>query len=214
MPTYDLQDILNLEKFHRVSLINKMSGLRSANLIGTKGNGGVSNLAVFNSVTHIGAKPPLLGFILRPLLVERHTYDNIKENKYYTINHVNKEIHQNAHMSSAKYPSDVSEFDQCGLTEVYIDDFPAPFVEESKIKIGLSFQEEVLINSNKTILMIGRIEKIILPDEGITEDGDVDFEALDTVGIGGLDTYYECKRIDRYEYARPYNEIKKIETSK
>lgn len=214
MPTYDLQDILNLEKFHRVSLINKMSGLRSANLISTKGSSGVSNLAVFNSVTHIGAKPPLLGFILRPLLVERHTYNNIKENKYYTINHVNKEIHQNAHMSSAKYSSDVSEFDQCGLTEVYIDDFPAPFVEESKIKIGLSFQEEVLINSNKTILMIGRIEKIILPDEGITEDGDVDYEALDTVGIGGLDTYYECKRIARYEYARPYNDIKKIEKSK
>jgi len=211
MPKYNLKDILNLEKYHRISLINKMSGLRNANLIGSKSNNGVSNLAVFNSVTHIGAKPPLLGFILRPLLAERHTYSNIKESKYYTINHVNKEIHQNAHKSSAKFSKDVSEFNECGLTETYIDDFPAPFVEESKVKIGLSFQEEVLINTNKTILMIGRIEKLILPDEGISDDGDVNFETLDTVGIGGLDTYYECKRIARYEYARADSEIKKID---
>jgi hypothetical protein len=59
--------------------------------------------------------------------------------------------------------------------------------------------------------MVGRIEKLILPDEGISDDGDVNFETLDTVGIGGLDTYYECKRIARYEYARADSEIKKID---
>lgn len=34
---------------------------------------------------------------------------------------------------------------------------------------------------------------------------------LDTVGIGGLDTYYECKRIARYKYARADSEINKID---
>jgi len=210
MPKYELQDILNLEKYHRISLINKISGLKSANLIGTKNKNGTSNLAIFNSVMHIGANPPLLGFILRPLEVDRHTYSNIKENKYFTINQVTKEIHKKAHMTSAKFPKDISEFDKCDLTEIFIDDFPIPFVKESKIKIGLSFQEEILIETNKTIMMIGKVEKIILPDDGIKNDGDINLESLNTVGIGGLDTYYECKRIARYEYARANNKIKKI----
>lgn len=211
MPKYDLKEILSLEKYYRISLINKISGLKSANLIGTKNKNGISNLAIFNSVIHIGANPPLLGFIMRPLVVDRHTYSNIKEIGYFTINHVCKEIHKNAHMTSAKFSKEVSEFNECGLTEIYIDDFPAPFVQESKIKIGLSFQEESLINVNKTILMIGRIEKIILPDDEIKNDGDINLETLNTIGIGGLDTYYECKRIARYEYARVNNEIKEIE---
>ena len=211
MPKYDLDEIMNLEKYYRASLINKIAGLKSANLIGSKDKNGTSNLAIFNSVVHIGANPPFLGFIMRPLTVERHTYSNIKETGFYTINQVSKEIHQKAHMTSAKYPQGVSEFDECGLTEAYIDDFPVPFVKESKVKIGLSFQEEHPIKLNGTILMIGRIEKIILPDDQITNDGDIDFEALGAIGIGGLDTYYECKRIARYEYARPNNSIKEIE---
>ncbi len=59
--------------------------------------------------------------------------------------------------------------------------------------------------------MIGKVEKIILPDDCISTDGDINFEALNTIGVGGLDTYYECKRIARYEYARANHPIKEIE---
>jgi len=211
MPKYDLKDILSLEKYYRVSLINKISGLKSANLIGTKNNNDISNLAIFNSVIHIGANPPFLGFIMRPLVVDRHTYSNIKENGYFTINQVSKEIHKEAHMTSAKFSKEISEFNECGLTDIYIDDFPAPFVKESNVKIGLSFQEEHLIHVNKTILIVGRIEKIILPDDEVKEDGDIDLESLNAISVGGLDSYYECKRIARYEYARANNKPKKID---
>ena len=211
MPKFDLEDILNLEKYYRISLINKISGVRSANLIGTKTEKGLSNVAIFNSVTHIGANPPLLGFIMRPLVVDRHTYANIKENGFFTINQVSTDIHDKAHQTSANYLNDVSEFEECGLTEINIDDFPAPFVKESKVKIGLSFQEETLIKANNTILIIGRIEKLILPDDAIKEDGDIDLESLKAVGVGGLDTYYECKRIGRFDYARADKEIRRKE---
>lgn len=208
MPKFNLKEILSLEKYYRISLINKISGLKSANLIGTKNNRGISNVAIFNSVIHLGANPPYLGFIMRPLLVERHTYSNIKEHGYFTINQVTRAIHENAHQTSAKYSKDVSEFKECGLTDIYIDDFPAPFVKESKVQIGLSFQEEQLINVNNTILIIGRIEKLMIPDNEITEDGDIDLESLQTIGVGGLDTYYECKKIARYPYARVKNSFK------
>lgn len=207
----EYQDIMNLEKYFRISLINKISGIKSANLIGTASQTGQLNLAIFNSVFHVGSKPPYLGFMMRPLSIDRHTYSNIKETGFFTINQVGAAFHQKAHQTSAKYGGDVSEFESCELTPEYIDEFPVPFVAESQIKIGLSFQEEHLIAVNDTIIMIGQIEKLIIPRKHVSSDGDIDFEKLNLVGIGGLDTYYTCRRLDRYAYARPNEETKVID---
>ena len=87
-------DFEKLEKQKRTNLINCLSGFRAANLIGTINNSGKSNLAIFNSVNHIGANPPLMGFIQRPASVERHTYENIKNTGCFTINHVNENIEE------------------------------------------------------------------------------------------------------------------------
>lgn len=55
----DNYQIGNLEDRKRVSLINSLSGFKSLNLIGTiNNNQGQTNLAIFNSVVHIGANPP------------------------------------------------------------------------------------------------------------------------------------------------------------
>lgn len=204
---YSLTDILALEKYFRISLINKIIGYKSANLIATKSNSGITNLAIFNSVVHIGANPPLLGFITRPLQVERHTYSNIKENGFFTINQVTSDIHQSAHLTSAKYLKEESEFEKCNLTEEYFNSFPIPFVKESKIKIGLSYQEEHQISANNTILIIGKIERIIIDESAVENDGDIHLEKLDTVAVGGLDTYYTGHKIARYDYARPNKNI-------
>lgn len=75
---FTFDEIMRLPSRYRANLINKVSGFKPANLIGTKSKSGQTNLAVFNSVVHIGANPPYLGFILRPTTVERHTYENIK----------------------------------------------------------------------------------------------------------------------------------------
>ncbi len=212
----DHKDILNLEKYFRISLVTKLSGIKSANLIGTLDENGIANLGIFNSVVHIGANPPYLGFIMRPLTVERQTYNNIKNKKYFTVNQVTTDMHKNAHQTSAKYPKGISEFEACNFTEHYLDDFPIPFVKESPIQIGLSFQEEHLISVNKNILIVGKIEKIILSSDFLSSDGDIDLEAIDTVGVAGLDTYYSNKRLGRYNYARvgqTVTEIKDIKST-
>jgi len=209
MPTFELKDIMNFERTYRKTLMNKISGLKSVNLIGSKSAESISNVSIFNSVVHIGANPPLLGFIMRPLTVERHTYENIKSTGFYTINHVSESIHRNAHRTSAKFEAGTSEFDECGLTEKYMGNFAAPFVGESQIQIGLSFQEEHLIEANKTILIIGKVEKLLLPDHAVKDDGDIDLSILQSVCVGGLDTYYSSKKIGRCAYARPHLPIQK-----
>ena len=140
MPTFSYDDLMQLPSRYRGRLLNKISGLKPANLIGTKSKNGQPNLAIFNSVVHIGANPPYLGFILRPTTVERHTYENIKETGLYTINQISAQIHKKAHQTSAKYERGVSEFASVGLTEWYQQDFNAPYVAESHIKIGLQVE--------------------------------------------------------------------------
>ncbi|CAN5414187.1 flavin reductase [soil metagenome] len=186
-------------------MINSISGYKSANLIGTISDSGSTNLAVFSSVVHIGSDPPLLGFITRPLKGRRHTYQNIKDNGFYTINHIHETFVKNAHWTSAKFEQNESEFEKCGFTEQFIDGFIAPFVAQSKIKIGLRLVEEIPINSNKTIFMIGEIQHIILPEKALPKNGKLDLNRVDDICISGQDTYHRVAKIVTLPYAKTSN---------
>lgn len=197
------QSIENMESRYRGNLFNTLSGFKSANLIGTSDNSGKTNLAIFNSVVHIGANPPYLGFILRPTTVERHTYENIKETGVYSINHVHKDFIERAHQTSAKYDKERSEFETCGFNEEFLHEFKAPYVKESQIKLGLKFEEEHLVKANKTILVIGKIEHAYLDEQLIDMDGSVDLTAAGTVTISGLYEYLQTSKLKKYKYAKP-----------
>ena len=201
--TIKKKNILEFEKLYRANFVNSISGFKSASLIGTISLKKKNNLAIFSSVIHVGANPPTLGFLMRPVSVDRHTYKNIKEVGLYTINHINKEIFKKAHQTSARYDENVSEFDECGLTPEYSEKLKAPYVKESKIKIGLKFVDEQEIKYNGTIFIVGEIVEIILPDDIIAKDGYIDIEKAGTIAISGLDAYHETKRITRLSYAKP-----------
>jgi flavin reductase (DIM6/NTAB) family NADH-FMN oxidoreductase RutF len=190
--------ISEMEKLYRVKLINSLSGFKSANLIGTINNKGITNLALFSSVIHVGANPPLMGVLFRPLSAIRHTYDNIKEMKHFTINHVNKSIYQSAHQTSARYDENTSEFSACGLTEEYSQTIKAPYVKESNIKIALEYVEEHHIKANDTVFLVGEILEAILPENIVKPDGYVDIEFADTLTTSALDGYHETKLINRF----------------
>jgi len=204
---YTKCDIEQMDRIQKIKFINSVSGIKPANLIGTISDAGQSNVAIFSSVFHLGSNPALLGFITRPTgEISRHTYENILENKQYTINHVSSSFTEKAHFTSTKIDRSLSEFKACGLTEEFIVDFKAPFVKESVLKMGMEFKEAIDIRLNGTILVIGEIQHLIIPDAAIGAVEDIDLANIDGVGISGLNTYYSLKKIDRYPYAR-VNEI-------
>lgn len=196
-------DILNLEKNQRIALINSVAGFKCLNLVGTVNLAGQENLAVFNSVVHIGANPPLLGLVVRPDSVERHSLSNILETAAFTLNHVHEGIYKQAHQSSARYPREVSEFEACGLSPEYKDDFQAPFVKESRIQIGLELKERVDISINGSIVLVGEIKVIYLPEDCWKQDGYVDLEKAGSLTILGLDSYHRTQKLARLTYAKP-----------
>ena len=160
---FSKNDISKLDKTSRIKTINSVSGIKPANLIGTADQQGNTNVAIFSSVVHLGSDPALLGFICRPRTAEAgHTYENIIETGNYTINHIPPKYLKNAHYTSAKLPKNVSEFNRCGFTEEYLNEFTAPFVKESHFKIGLEFREAMDIPLNGTTLIIGEIEHLII----------------------------------------------------
>ncbi len=208
MKHFNKQELDKLPSRYRAHLINSCTGYKSANLLGTKSIKGNSNLAIFNSVVHIGSNPPMLGFILRPLTVKRNTYSNFKETGFFTVNQVNKVIIKDAHHTAACYEEDISEFSKTNLTETYFDDFLAPYVTQSAIKIGCSYVNEYEIKENGCVLIIGAIEHIYLPKELLHADGWAQLDKAETVSAIGLDGYALPTLLNRFAYAKPDEDTK------
>jgi flavin reductase (DIM6/NTAB) family NADH-FMN oxidoreductase RutF len=204
------EDLMALEKHQRAHLINSLGGFKSVALVGTTDKEGNTNLAVFSSLFHVGANPPLIGLIFRPSPPERNTFSNIIETGYYTINHINESIYKQAHQTSARYDKGVSEFEITGLNSEYKDNFFAPYVAESKVKLGIHFKEKIDITINNTILVIGEIIQIYLPQDCLALDGFIDLEKANSITCSGLDSYHQTVQLDRLSYAKPNQEITSI----
>ena len=203
MAFFNFEDIQSLEKIYKINLINSCSGFKSANLLGSISKEGVSNVAVFSSVTHLGSNPPTLGFILRPTTVPRNTYKNIKDNGYFTINHIYEDIIEDAHHTSAKYPENVSEFDKTDLEEEFKGNYNAPFVKNSPVQMCMKFVEEVYVSSNDVMLIVAQIEELYIKDTLLQEDGLVNLSLGNVATINGLDSYAIPKFKKQLSYQRP-----------
>lgn len=196
-------DIALMEQRYRVHFINSLSGYKSANLIGTQDKSGQSNLSIVSSVFHLGADPALMGMIIRPRAVPRHSFDNLVESGVYTINQVSTEFYQQAHQTSARYDKSESEFDMVGLEPEYLGDFAAPFVKQSQLKIGMKLVETQTLSVNDTELVIGEIMCIQVADHAVQQDGFIDISALNSAAVNGLDGYCSGQLINRLSYAKP-----------
>lgn len=197
------QELEAMAKLTRVQLATSLPGPKPICLIGTRSTAGITNLAPFSSITHLGSNPILLGMVTRPDTVDRHTLKNILVTQEWSLNHVTEEILEKAHQCSARYPTGISEFDETGLTEAYHPNFGAPFVKESPLHIGLTLEEIIDIPSNNTKLIVGRAKFINLPDHTLSEDGSIDLPKLGTVASTALDTYFSINEIGRLPYAKP-----------
>lgn len=210
MKNFTREQIDKMDKIRRLNLINSCTGYKSANLIVTKSLSGVSNVAVFSSVTHIGSNPPIISFITRPLSVKRDTYNNIKENPYFTINHITEDIIENAHHTSASYDSDISEFDKTNLEEEYKNDIEIPFVKNSPVQLFCKYLNEYHIVENDTVHIIATIENLFFEENLLHKDNWLQLDRAKVVTISGLDGYALPLLIDRFAYAKPHVETKSV----
>jgi flavin reductase (DIM6/NTAB) family NADH-FMN oxidoreductase RutF len=209
------QEIQGLDKEYRRAFINSLAGFRQAVLVGSLSAQGQSNLAIFNSLIHLGANPALFGLINRPDSVQRDTLQNLESQGVYTLNYVAGADYQKAHQTSARYPQGVSEFEQVGFEEQYrplleapfesqsTSTFPAPFVAGAMVQIGMKFEERVDLKINGTVLLIGSIQSVYIDDALVAADGFVNLSEAGVLVSQGLDAYFTTSPLGRLPYAKP-----------
>jgi flavin reductase (DIM6/NTAB) family NADH-FMN oxidoreductase RutF len=205
---YLASDIEGFEKQFRTNFINSLSGFKSVNLVGTVSKDGITNVAIFSQVFHIGANPALMGILVRPDTVRRHTLENIATTGYFTLNHIRPSFYKQAHQTSARYQ--VSEFEACGLTPEFSSLHPAPYVAEAHIKIGLALSEKHHLAINGTILVIGKVVETFVPMDCVMSDGYIDIEKAGSITCSSLDSYHTTQRLSRLSYAKPDKELEEI----
>ncbi len=210
LKTFGKQDFDGMPKHFRRNFFNAITGFKSLNLVGTISPTNQTNLAVFSQVLHLGADPALIGILVRPDVVPRHTLSNIEAVGYFTLNHVHRDFVEKAHQTAARYPGEVSEFEAVGLTPFFDPEFRVPFVQEATIRIGLQWRETIPIQINQTKLVVGEVHKVILPDFAMGEDGFVDIHKAGTLTVSGLDAYYDTNKLVRLSYAKPFVPLTQI----
>lgn len=197
------EDIEQYEQLYRTAFINSLAGFRQAVLVGTKSVDGYANLAIFNSLIHLGADPALFGLINRPNSVQRDTLNNILETKEYTLNYISCTEYRKAHQTSARYDKNISEFEQVGFEELYYPFCKAPFVKDAIVKIAMQLEEIIPIPINGTLMIVGSIIKVDLDETMVGTDGFVALSEADILISQGLDAYFVSKPVGRLPYAKP-----------
>jgi len=196
------EEIDQLERKYRLNLINSISGIKPANLVGTRSSNGIDNLAIISSVVHLGSNPAQLGMVMRPQKhVLKDTYANIIETGLYTINHVSEAFVKKAHYTSAKLEPEQSEFVVMNIERQIIEDFEAPFVKDSAIKVGMKLLKNIPL-PNSCIFIVGEAVLIDFPETSVNELGQLDLTTYNGVGISGLNTYYGLNKIATFPYVR------------
>lgn len=210
MRSFSSQDLDAMPKAYRRTLVNSLSGYKSLCLCGTADAAGHTNLSVISSVIHVGASPPLMGLLLRPDVVPRHTLSNMEATGAFTLNHVTEAIYRQAHQASARYPQEVSEFEAVGLSPRY-GALRVPYVAEASVQIGLVVQERHRIIANQTLLIVGRVMELYLPEAALWPDGFLDPERAGSLAGAALDGYYRGERVARLSYAKPDQPLREID---
>lgn len=196
-------DLQQLDTRYRAAFANSLTGFKAANLVGTADSAGKHNLAIMSSAVHLGSHPFLIGLVLRPSEAGQHTLANILELGSYTLNHVHESFYEAAHQTAARYPREISEFEAVGLTAETMEGFHAPFIAESRIRLGLELREHHPLAINGTHLLIGEVVLVSVPEVSVAESGRVDLAASGTVTISGLDSYHRVQHLGTLPYAKP-----------
>ena len=204
LKTYSGDDLQNFDKNFRREFVNALSGAKPAMLVGTtERTQQVHNLSLVSNVLHIGSNPPLMGVLFRPDVVPRHTLSNIRTTGYYTLNHVSEALVEPAHIASAKYEMQTSEFEASNLQPAFTHTLPAPYVAEAQVQIGLKLEEQLDIQTNGTHLVVGRIIEVRLPESAVQDDGYIALDKLASISVVGLQGYQRLVPHSRMGYIRP-----------
>jgi len=174
-------------------------------LISTVGASGVFNVAPFSLYGLASVKPAIVfvGISAKAKAeLKKDTINNVVFSRDFVINAIDEALIEPMNRSSADYPSEVSEFDEVGLTPVKSDLVKAPRVLESPINMECRVIQitEYGAFPSSTDVVIGEVLRVHVRDE-LWVQGAIQPSKLKSVARLGQEFF--CRTTDIFEMKRP-----------
>ncbi|MDH5267968.1 MAG: flavin reductase family protein [Candidatus Bathyarchaeota archaeon] len=154
---------LELQDFYKLLV-------RPTVVISTISPGGVSNAAPFSWNSPMATKPkPFFGFCSN---VNHDTWRNIKENKEFVVNMVGEDFGPLMEIMEKDFPYEVSEIEECGLTEVKANQIRPPRIQEAYGWLECKMTNYISL-SERNVWIIGEVLDAEAKDEAFDDVVDV-----------------------------------------
>lgn len=128
--TFDLADMAATDRY---KLLTGLIIPRPIGWVGTVDDKGTYNLAPYSYFNAVAATPPTVIFSSgRPQGEPKDSLANVMATGEFTLNIVDEDLVEAMHQTAERYPPDVSEFDEVGLTPIPGEVVNAPLVAEAK----------------------------------------------------------------------------------
>lgn len=170
--------------------------------VGTKGKGGVRNLAPYSFFTAIADVPKLIMFSSSGY---KDSVRNIEDTGVFTLSLAGAELIDAMNISSAPAPYDTDEFELTGLTPTQGELVDAPYVGEAYAALECKAVEIKPLKGlndapSPNFMVIGQVVGIHIRDEAIRE-GRLDMALVRPLGRLGYMDYADAG--DVFELMRP-----------
>ena len=145
--------------------------VRPTVVISTISPNGVSNAAPFSFNSPLATRPkPLFGFESN---VNHDTWRNVKENGEFVVNLVGERFGPLMETMERDLPYEVSEIEECGLTEAKANQVKPPRIKEAFGWIECRMTQYMTL-SERAVWVIGEILEVEVKDEALDEVLDVE----------------------------------------
>jgi hypothetical protein len=184
MKTITASDINSFEKRYRTSLINSLSGIRTAFIGITADDRGRFNAATLSNITHVGAHPAQMSILFRPDNGKRHTLSNYRNQGQVTLVCMPLSKSVTVHEVSMNAPDGIFELEIVGESYKEYPNWPHPLPTSFLYAIELEFIEEFTLN-NGCVYTVGKIQNIVLGDNvQVCDQGRVIFKQSPALALG------------------------------
>lgn len=155
---------------------------------------GNANLAPYSFFNVFSSNPPIAVFSSNRRVSNNTTKDtlaNVEATRQAVINVVNYDMTRQMALTSAEYPSDVSEFEKAGFTPVASEKVKPARVAESPVQFECEVQDILPLGEEGGAghLVICKIVHLHISESVLDEDGKMNPQKLDLVGRMGRAFY-------------------------
>lgn len=143
--------------------------VRPVVIITTISENGIPNAAPFSFSSPISFNPPLYGF---GCMKTHDTWKNISENGEFVVNIPDEKLGNVMHILEKKYPYEVSELSEAGLSEIHSKKVKPPRISECNGWFECKLDKFIDIGDH--VWIVGRILQVEIRDEYFDEVINVD----------------------------------------